>query len=170
MGLAGKTLGLVGVGRLGTEVARVAKVFGMHTLGWSPHLTRERAEAAGVELAGSKRELFERSDVVSVHMVSVEATRGIVGRDELGWMKSVAYLVNTSRGPLVDEKALVDALREGRIAGAGLDVYDQEPLPLDHPLRALGNAVTLSPHIGYVSDSSYKVCWTRTAILCADSL
>lgn len=128
----------------------------MRVLGWSPHLTPERAAEAGVELAASKEALFAESDVVSIHLISVPATYGIVGHKELELMKPTAYLINTSRGPLVDEDALIDVLKKGGIRGAGLDVYNVEPLPLNHPLRDLRN-VTLSPHNGYVSDSSYSV-------------
>lgn len=128
----------------------------MRVLGWSPHLTPERAAQAGVEFASSKEELMKQSDVLSVHMVSAPSTRGIIGQAELALMKKTAFLINTSRGPLVDEAALIDALREEKIAGAGLDVYDIEPLPLQHPLRALKN-VTLSPHNGYANDTSYQV-------------
>ncbi|KAJ3975559.1 D-isomer specific 2-hydroxyacid dehydrogenase [Lentinula raphanica] len=161
MGLAGSTLGLIGVGRLGGATAKIAKVFGMKVIGWSPHLTLERAEAQGVEFVSSKRELLSRSDIVSLHMVLSESTRKMINAADLASMKSSAFLINTSRGPLVDEAALVEALKKKTIAGAGLDVFEQEPLPLDHPLRALDN-VTLSPHNGYVNDTNYKVFWTET--------
>lgn len=132
----------------------------MEVLGWSPHLTRERAEAAGVRFIATKEELFRESDIVSIHLVLSDSTRHLVTAADLALLKPTAIFVNTSRGPIVDEQALVQVLQERKIAAAGLDVYDVEPLPLDHPLRELDN-VTLSPHLGYVSDDNYKVC-TRT--------
>ncbi|KAJ3779110.1 D-isomer specific 2-hydroxyacid dehydrogenase [Lentinula raphanica] len=164
MGLAGSTLGLIGVGRFGGATAKniqIAKVFGMKVIGWSPHLTPERAEAQGVEFVSSKRELLSRSDIVSLHMVLSESTTKMINAADIASMKPSAFFINTSRGPLVDEAALVEALKKKTIAGAGLDVFEQEPLPLDHPLRALDN-VTLSPHNGYVNDTNYKVFWTET--------
>lgn len=129
----------------------------MRVIAWSPHLTPERAEAAGVEFCASKEKLLETSDIVSIHIVLSESTVGLINAADFAKMKPTAFFINTSRGPLVDEAALVDALKERRIAGAGLDVFDIEPLPLDHPLRTLSN-VTLTPHMGYVSDSNYEVC------------
>ncbi|KAF9481685.1 D-isomer specific 2-hydroxyacid dehydrogenase [Pholiota conissans] len=161
MGLAGKTLGLVGVGRLGSQTAAIAKAFGMKVVGWSPHLTPERAEAAGVEFVSSKAQLFKESDVISIQLVLSASTTGIITRADLFSMKPTAFFINTSRGPLVDEKALVDVLNEERIAGAGLDVFDIEPLPLDHPLRR-AKRVTLSPHSGYLSDTNYAAFWSQT--------
>ncbi|KAJ4002415.1 D-isomer specific 2-hydroxyacid dehydrogenase [Lentinula boryana] len=161
MGLAGSTLGLIGVGRLGSETAKIAKVFGMKVIGWSPHLTPERAEAQGVEFIASKQELLSRSDIVSLHLVLSESTTKIINAADLDLMKASSFLINTSRGPLIDEAALVEALKNKKIAGAGLDVFEQEPLPLDHPLRFLDN-VTLSPHNGYVNETNYKVFWTST--------
>lgn len=152
--LFGKTLGVLGLGRLGKFVARYGQAFGMDVIAWSPNLTDERAAVAGVRRV-SKEALFQKSDVVSVHMVSNASTRGIVGTAEIGAMKSTAYLVNTSRGPLIDEQALVNALQARRIAGAGLDVYWSEPLAKDHPLRKLDNVV-LTPHLGYVVDDNMK--------------
>jgi len=149
MTLAGKTLGLLGLGRTGRRMAEYAKVFGMQVIAWSQNLTEEAAAAAGARRV-EKVMLFEESDVVSIHLVLSERTRGLVGEAELALMKPHAYLINTSRGPIVDEAALLAALRTGRIAGAGLDVYDIEPPPPDHPLRRLSN-VTLSPHLGYVT-------------------
>ena len=149
MTLAGKTLGLLGLGRTGRRMAEYAKVFGMQVIAWSQNLTEEAAAAAGARRV-EKVMLFEESDVVSIHLVLSERTRGLVGEPELALMKPPAYLINTSRGPIVDEAALLAALRTGRIAGAGLDVYDIEPPPPDHPLRRLSN-VTLSPHLGYVT-------------------
>ncbi|KAI0673423.1 D-isomer specific 2-hydroxyacid dehydrogenase [Trametes maxima] len=160
-GLSGRTLGLVGVGRLGTATGRIAKAFGMEVIGWSPNLTPERAEAAGVTFIATKEELFRRSDVLSVQMVLSERTRHLITGADLALLKPTAFFINTSRGPLVDEKALIKVLREKRIAGAGLDVFDEEPLPLDHPIRQLSN-VTLSPHTGYVSDSNYEAFWGHT--------
>ena len=147
--LSGKTLGLLGLGRVGKRMAKYAKVFGMEVVAWSQNLTDETAAAVGARRV-DKAELFEESDVVSIHLVLSERTRGLVAEPELALMKPQAYLINTSRGPIVDEAALIAALRSGRIAGAGLDVYDIEPLPSDHPLRCLPN-VTLSPHLGYVT-------------------
>ncbi|OBH06632.1 hydroxyacid dehydrogenase [Mycobacterium sp. E2699] len=149
MTLSGKTIGLLGLGRTGKRMAEYAKVFGMQVLAWSQHLTEEAAAAAGARRV-EKAALFAESDVVSIHLVLSERTRGLVGASELALMRPRAYLINTSRGPIVDEAALLDALRTGRIAGAGLDVYDAEPPPPDHPLRGLAN-VTLSPHLGYVT-------------------
>ncbi len=147
--LAGKTLGLLGLGRTGKRMAEYAKVFGMDVVAWSQNLTEETAVAAGASRV-SKAALFESSDVVSIHLVLSERTRGLVGEPELALMKPHAHLINTSRGPIVDEAALITALRTGRIAGAGLDVFDVEPPAADHPLRRLPN-VTLSPHLGYVT-------------------
>ena len=144
--LAGKRLGILGLGRLGSRVASYGRAFGMEVVAWSQNLTAEAAEAQGARRVG-KAELFAASDVVSIHLVLSERTRGIVGPAELASMKAGAVLVNTSRGPLVDEAALVEALRPGRIR-AGLDVYDREPLPADHPLRGQAAAV-LTPHLGY---------------------
>jgi phosphoglycerate dehydrogenase-like enzyme len=149
MTLSGKTLGLLGLGRVGKRMSEYAKVFGMQVIAWSQNLTDDIATAAGASRV-EKAALFEESDVVSIHLVLSERTRGLVGEPELARMKPTAYLINTSRGPIVDEAALLAALRTGRIAGAGLDVYDTEPPPPDHPLRRLRN-VTLSPHLGYVT-------------------
>lgn len=153
--LAGSTLGLVGLGRLGQRVARVGLAFEMEVLAWSQHLDPDLATGLGVQPV-SKQELLERSDVVSVHLKLSDRSRGVLGRDDLALLKPGAVLVNTSRGPLVDETALVEALRSGRLGGAGLDVYDEEPLPVDHPLRSLPNTV-LTPHLGYVTDATYRV-------------
>jgi phosphoglycerate dehydrogenase-like enzyme len=153
--LAGRTLGVVGLGTQGQAVAAVGRAFGMHVIAWSRNLTAERAAEAGAE-AVDKEQLFRRADVVSIHVVLSDATRGLVGARELGLMRPTAYLVNTSRGPIVDEAALLAALRDGTIAGAALDVYDTEPLPADHPLRSAPNTV-LTPHIGYVSTGTYEL-------------
>lgn len=152
--LAGRTLGVLGLGRLGAKVAQVGKALGMNVIAWSPNLTAERCAAAGVTLA-TKEELFRRSDVVTIHMILSERSRGLVGAPEFGQMKPTAYLVNTSRGPLVDRQALVAALTNKRIAGAGLDVYDVEPVDGDDPLRRLANTV-LSPHMGFVTVENYR--------------
>jgi phosphoglycerate dehydrogenase-like enzyme len=148
--LAGATLGLVGLGRIGRLVAAVGHAYGMRVTAWSPNLTAERAAEAQAELT-DRRSLFETADVVSIHLVLSETTRGVVGRDELAAMKPSAILVNTSRGGLVDEAALIEALRTNRIRGAGLDVYGEEPLPSGHPLTTLKNTV-LTPHLGYVTE------------------
>jgi phosphoglycerate dehydrogenase-like enzyme len=153
--LFGKTLGIVGLGRIGSGVARVGAAFGMNVVAWSENLTAERGTAAGC-LSVEKDELFRRSDIVSIHLVLSERSRGIVGRTELQSMKPSALLINTSRGPLVDEQALVDALSNGTIGGAGLDVFSKEPLPADHPFRSLPN-VLATPHIGYVTAETYQL-------------
>ena len=153
--LAGRTLGVVGLGRLGSRVATVGRAFEMAVVAWSHNLRGEHAAALGVQAVG-KEELLERADVVTIHQRLSERTRGLIGAAELARMRPTAYLVNTSRGPIVDEAALLAALREGAIAGAALDVYDVEPLPADHPLRSAPNTV-LTPHIGYVSTGSYSV-------------
>jgi phosphoglycerate dehydrogenase-like enzyme len=154
-GLNGKTLGVLGLGTLGSRVARFGRAFEMTVLAWSQNLTAERAAEVGATLAG-KDELLARADVVSIHLVLSDRTRGLIGARELRHMKRTAYLVNTSRGPIVDEAALVHALRDGAIAGAGLDVFDEEPLPPDHPLRGLPNTV-ITPHLGYVTEETYRV-------------
>jgi len=158
-GLAGSTLGIVGLGRLGVPVAALALAFGMEVVAWSPHLTSERAARHGVRLV-EKRQLFAGSDVVTVHMPLSPATTGLIGPADLALMKPSAYLVNTSRGPIVDEAALIGALRDDRIAGAALDVYNVEPLPVDHPLRSLRNTLLL-PHIGYVTTDVYRTFYTQ---------
>jgi D-3-phosphoglycerate dehydrogenase len=151
--LNGKTLGLCGAGRLGTKMVPVAKAFGMKVIAWSQNLTAEKAEASGATLV-SKEQLFAQSDYVSIHLVLSERTRALVSAPEFAAMKKTGVLINTSRGPIVDEKSMLDALASKRIGGVGLDVYDIEPLPADHPLRKMDNAV-LSPHLGYVSDGTY---------------
>ena len=152
--LHGGTLGVLGLGRIGSQVAKVGDAFGMTVIAWSPNLTAERAAERGARLV-SKDELLADSDVLSIHMRLSERTRGLIGRRELGLMKPTACLINTSRGPIVEEAALIDALRGGKIGGAGLDVFDIEPLPLDHPLRNLENTV-ITPHLGYVSNETYR--------------
>jgi phosphoglycerate dehydrogenase-like enzyme len=158
-GLAGMTLGVVGLGRLGIPVARLAQAFEMRVVAWSPHMSDERASEHGARAVG-KDELFAESDVVTIHMPLSDRSRGLIGAAELAAMKATGYLVNTSRGPIVDEAALVDALRAHRIAGAALDVYDTEPLPVDHPLRSLPNTLLL-PHIGYVTTDCYRRWFTE---------
>ena len=153
--LAGRRLGVVGLGRLGSLVAEVGRAFRMDVVAWSQNLTDERAAEAGARRV-AKDELFATSDVVTIHLVLSNRTRGLVGERELRAMKPTAILVNTSRGPIVDEPALLLALDEGWIAGAGLDVFDQEPLPADHPLRRAPRTV-LSPHVGYVTDGLYEL-------------
>ncbi len=160
LGLHGKTLGLMGLGRLGSEVARVGNAFQMDVIAWSQNLTAERAAERGATLV-SKDELLARADILSIHLVLSARSRGLIGHQELNRMKPTAYLINTSRGPIVDEAALTAALRDGTIAGAGLDVFDEEPLPLDHPLRRTANTV-ITPHIGYVTQETYTVFFAET--------
>jgi len=155
VGLNGKTLGVLGLGTLGSRVAKVGRAFEMEVLAWSPNLTAARAAEVGATLA-PRDELLARADIVSIHLVLGDRSRGLIGARELGLMKGSAYLVNTSRGPIVDEAALIRALRDGTIAGAGLDVFDIEPLPRDHPFRSLPNIV-ISPHLGYVTEETYRV-------------
>jgi phosphoglycerate dehydrogenase-like enzyme len=155
--LGGRTLGLVGLGRIGRLMVPVARAFGMEVIAWSRHLTESDARAAGAQRV-EKPELFQRADFVSVHYKLSDRSVGIVGAAELDAMKPTAFLVNTSRGPLVDADALLAALSEGRIAGAGLDVYDEEPLAFDHPLRSAPRTV-LTPHIGYVATGTYERWW-----------
>ena len=154
VGLKGKTLGLVGLGHIGSLVARVGDAFGMNLIAWSQNLTAERAAECRAGLV-SKADLFRQSDVVSIHLKLSERTTGLVGRPEFQLMKPTGYLVNTSRGPIVDESALVEALQNRSIAGAGLDTYDVEPLPKDHPFLQLTNTV-LAPHLGYVTEDAYR--------------
>jgi phosphoglycerate dehydrogenase-like enzyme len=154
----GKTLGLIGLGKLGIRVGNIAKAMGMKVAAWSQNLTAERCKEAGVDFAPSKEELLRQADIVSIHVVLSPRTRGLIGAKEFAVMKPTAFLVNTSRGPIVDEAALVAALRNKTIAGAGLDVYDVEPLPVDHPLRKLDNVV-LSPHLGYVTRENLSISY-----------
>lgn len=155
LGLNGKTLGVLGLGTLGSRAARVGRAFEMEVLAWSQNLTAERAAEVGAALV-PKDDLLARSDFVSIHLVLGERTRGLIGARELGLMKRTAYLVNTSRGPIVDEAALIRALQDGTIAGAGLDVFDEEPLPPDHAFRRLPNTA-ITPHLGYVTEETYRV-------------
>ncbi|WP_347057345.1 D-2-hydroxyacid dehydrogenase family protein [Blastococcus sp. HT6-30] len=153
--LAGATLGVIGLGRIGSQVARIGAAFGMDVIAWSQNLTDERAAEVGARRV-DKDELFATADVATIHLLLSKRTRGLIGADDLALMKHTAVLVNTSRGPIVDEVALVDVLRRGAIAGAGLDVYDSEPLPRDSPLRELRRAV-LTPHLGYVTRGTYEL-------------
>lgn len=154
-GLSGKRLGLLGLGKIGQKVALIAQSFGMEVSAWSQNLTAERAAEHGVELAASKEALLKTSDVVSVHLVLSERTRGLLGAPELALMKPDALLINTSRAAIVDRPALLHALQTGQIAGAGLDVFETEPLPPGDPFRVLPN-VLATPHLGYVSDGNYQ--------------
>ena len=159
VGLKGKTLGVIGLGKLGAQAARVGLAFGMNVIAWSQNLTQERCAEVGVTLAG-KEELFSEADVITIHMVLSDRSRDLVSAAELSLMKSSAYLVNTSRGPIVNERALLDTLQNRRIAGAGLDVFDIEPLPRDHPLRGLDNTV-LTGHTGYVIAELYDKVYNQ---------
>jgi phosphoglycerate dehydrogenase-like enzyme len=159
--LGGTVLGVLGLGRIGSRVAQVGKAFGMDIIAWSSNLTPEVAEQAGATYV-SKDELFGRADVLTIHLVLSERSRGLVGSAELALMKPTALLVNTSRGPIVDESALVEALQSGQLAGAGLDVFDTEPLPARHPLRTL-DTVVATPHIGYVAEQVYRVFYGEAA-------
>lgn len=156
--IAGRTLGVVGLGVVGRQVAGIGRAFGMKVQAWSSNLTAQACAQAGVERAGSLDELLASSDIVTVHLVLGERSRGLIGAEQLRRMKPTALLVNTSRGAIVDECALVEALEQGRIAGAALDVFDQEPLPADHPFRRLDN-VLATPHIGYVTEDAYARYW-----------
>jgi phosphoglycerate dehydrogenase-like enzyme len=157
--LHGKTLGILGLGSIGKWIARYGQAFGMNVIAWSQNLTAEAAAEVGVTRV-SKQELFEQADVLSVHLVLSERSRGLVDAQALSWMKPTAYLINSSRGPIVDETALIDALRQQRIAGAALDVFDIEPMPADHPYRSLDN-VLATPHIGYVTQNNYHLLYSQ---------
>jgi phosphoglycerate dehydrogenase-like enzyme len=154
MEIEGKTLGVVGLGKLGTKVAKLAQAFGMNVMAWSPNLTPERCKEAGVGYA-SKEELFSTADIITVHVVLSQRSRGLVGAEDLARMKPTSYLVNTARGPIVDEAALLTTLQQRRIAGAAIDVFSVEPLPVEHPFRKLDNIV-LTPHLGYVTAESFR--------------
>ena len=159
--LHGKTLGVLGLGKLGSRVAAVGLAMGMKVIAWSQNLTAERCAEVGVSLV-SKDDLLRTADVISIHVVLSDRTRGLLGRAELSLMKPTAFLINTSRGPIVDEEALIEALQKGTIGGAGLDVYAVEPLPLDHPLRKAPRTV-ISPHMGYVTDDGYALWFSQCA-------
>ena len=158
--LFGKTLGIVGLGRLGSRAAAIGRAFGMQLVAWSQNLTEDKAREAGATRV-EKDERFRRADFITIHLQLSPRTRGLVGAKELGLMKKSAFLINTSRGPIVEEAALISALRERRIAGAGIDVYDVEPLPQDHPLRKIDNAV-LTPHLGYVTQDTFRIFYRQT--------
>jgi len=155
IGLKGKVLGVLGLGKLGSQVAAIGKAFQMEVIAWSENLASEHAQSLGVERV-TKAELFRRSDFLTIHTILSKRTRGLVGSQDLAAMKTTAYLINTSRGPIVNEQALLAILERRQIAGAALDVYDQEPLPPDHALRRLENVV-LTPHLGYVTEENYRV-------------
>jgi phosphoglycerate dehydrogenase-like enzyme len=157
--LAGKTLGLLGFGKLGSKVGEIGKAFGMKLIAWSQNLTEEKAKAGGATLV-SKEDLFRQSDFLSIHTQLSQRTRGLVTAKDLALMKPTAFLINTSRGPIIDEPSLMAALGQRKFAGAGLDTFDIEPLPVNHPLRKLDNVV-LTPHLGYVSQEGYKVYYTQ---------
>jgi phosphoglycerate dehydrogenase-like enzyme len=158
--LRGKTLGVLGLGRIGSQVARIGSAFGMKVMAWSPNMTPEAAHAAGAVLV-SKDQLFEQADILTIHVVLSSRTRGLVGLADLEKMKSTARLINTSRGPIVDERALISVLKNKQIAGAAIDVFDIEPLPPSHPFRMLDN-VLATPHIGYVSQGLYETFYEDT--------
>ncbi|KQL35215.1 D-2-hydroxyacid dehydrogenase family protein [Psychrobacillus sp. FJAT-21963] len=159
--LYGKRLGILGLGKIGSKMAMIAQAFGMEVIAWSQNLKKEQTDNLGVQLATSKEELLETSDFVSIHLVLSDRTRGVIGEKELKLMKPSAYLVNTSRAAIVDQDALIHALRENWIAGAGIDVFDTEPLPISHPFRALPNVVA-TPHLGYVSERNYSTYFKET--------
>ncbi|MBB5689752.1 D-2-hydroxyacid dehydrogenase family protein [Roseomonas alkaliterrae] len=152
--LEGQTLGVVGLGKLGGRVAKVAQAFGMKVIAWSQNLTEERAAEIGAQRV-DKQTLFREADVVTLHLILSDRSRGIVGAEDIARMKPTAFIVNTSRGPLIDQDALIAALKEGRIAGAGIDVFDTEPLPPGHPILSAPNTI-LTPHLGYVSQQNYR--------------
>jgi D-3-phosphoglycerate dehydrogenase len=154
MEIEGRTLGVVGLGKLGSKVAKLAQAFGMNVIAWSPNLTQERCKEVGVGYA-TKQELFSTADVVTIHVVLSQRSRGLVGAEDLARMKPTAYLINTARGPIVDEAALLETLQQRTIAGAGIDVFAIEPIPVDHPFRKLDNVV-LTPHLGYVTEEGFR--------------
>src|SRR3954454_4425896 len=159
MEIEGRTLGVIGHGKLGSKVSALAKAFGMNVIAWSPNLTPERCKEVGVTYA-SKEELFKTADIITVHVVLGPRSRGLVGREDLARMKPTAYLVNTARGPIVDEAALLETLQQKKIAGAAIDVFSVEPLPIDHPFRRLDNLV-LTPHLGYVTEESFRAHYSQ---------
>jgi phosphoglycerate dehydrogenase-like enzyme len=158
--LRGRTLAILGLGRIGSEVARIGQAFGMKVIAWSANLTQEKAQQCGVEYV-SKDDLFRTADFLTVHLVLGARTQGIVGDREIGLMKPTACLINTSRGPIVDERALIRALEENRIAGAAVDTFNAEPLPTDHPFRRLPN-ILATPHIGFVTEGLYRTFYEDT--------
>jgi D-3-phosphoglycerate dehydrogenase len=152
--IEGRTLGVIGLGKLGAKVSKLAQAFGMKVIAWSPNLTPEKCKEAGVTYA-SKEELFKTADVVTIHVVLGPRSRGLVGREDLLRMKPTAYIVNTARGPIIDEQALLEVLQQKKIAGAGIDVFSVEPLPVDHPFRKLDNMV-ITPHLGYATEEIFR--------------
>ncbi|WP_419892241.1 D-2-hydroxyacid dehydrogenase family protein [Paenibacillus xylanexedens] len=159
--LHGRTLGLLGLGKIGTRMAEIAQAFGMNVMAWSENLTPEKAEKHGVIWAETKEQLLAQSDIVSIHLVLSDRTRNLIGQAEFQLMKSSALLINTSRAGIVDQEAMVEALQSGVIAGAGLDVYEQEPLPVNHVMRTLPN-VLATPHLGYVTRGNYEIYYNHT--------
>ena len=155
----GKTLGVVGLGKLGAKVSTIAKTFGMNVIAWSPNLTAERCKEVGVTYA-TKEELFSTADIITIHMVLSDRSRGLVGAAELGRMKPTSFVVNSARGPIIDEMALLETLKARKIAGAAVDVFSVEPLPVDHPFRKLDNLV-LTPHLGYVTEESFRAHYNQ---------
>ncbi|MGE6666830.1 D-2-hydroxyacid dehydrogenase family protein [Paenibacillus xylanexedens] len=159
--LHGRTLGLLGLGKIGTRMAEIAQAFGMNVMAWSENLTQEKAEKHGVIWSETKEQLLAQSDIVSIHLVLSDRTRNLIGQAEFQQMKSSALLINTSRAGIVDQEAMVEALQSGVIAGAGLDVYEQEPLPVNHVMRTLPN-VLATPHLGYVTCGNYEIYYNHT--------
>src|SRR5438270_4152232 len=159
--IEGRTLGVIGLGKLGSKVAGLAKAFGMNVIAWSPNLTPERCKEVGVTYA-TKEELFKTADVITIHVVLGQRSRGLVGAADLARMKPTAYLVNTARGPIVDEAALLETLQQNKIAGAAVDVFSVEPLPVDHPFRKLDNMV-VTPHLGYVTEETFRAHYGQMA-------
>jgi phosphoglycerate dehydrogenase-like enzyme len=159
--VADKTLGIIGLGKVGGHVAKIGLAFGMDVIAWSQNLTAERCAEFGVRLA-TKEELFSNADFISIHLVLSDRTRGLIGRGQLALMKPTAYLVNTARGPIVQQDALIEALEAGNIGGAGIDVYDTEPLPPDHPMRHLPRSI-ITPHLGFVTDTNYRLWYGQCA-------
>ncbi|WP_340029673.1 D-2-hydroxyacid dehydrogenase family protein [Paenibacillus sp. FSL H7-0940] len=159
--LHGRTLGLLGLGKIGTRMAEIAQAFGMNVMAWSENLTQEKAEKHGVIWSETKEQLLAQSDIVSIHLVLSDRTRNLIGQAEFKLMKSSALLINTSRAGIVDQEAMVEALQRGVIAGAGLDVYEQEPLPVNHVMRTLPN-VLATPHLGYVTRGNYEIYYNHT--------
>src|SRR5947209_2172613 len=159
MEIEGKTLGVLGLGKLGAKVSGLAKAFGMNVIAWSPNLTAERCKEVGVGYA-TKEELFATADIVTVHVVLSDRSRGLVGAADLARMKPTSYLVNTARGPIVDEAALLETMKARKIAGAAIDVFSVEPLPVDHPFRKLDNMV-LTPHLGYVTEETFRAHYSQ---------
>lgn len=157
--IEGKTLGVIGLGKLGAKVAGLAKAFGMNVIAWSPNLTAERCKEVGVTYA-TKEELFATADIITIHVVLSDRSRGLVGAADLNRMKPTSFIVNTARGPIIDEMALLETLKARKIAGAAVDVFSVEPLPVDHPFRKLDNLV-LTPHLGYVTQETFIAHYTQ---------